>query len=790
MPADETVPVPDAVDDVSAVGALLQGMTAWILVHTTYPVQPGDDVLVHAAAGGVGLLLTQLATRARRPGDRHRVHRREGGAGQGRGRRRGAALLRRPGRAGARPHRRRRRGGGLRRRRQVDRSTPAWTPCAAAACSCSSARRAGRCRRSTRSGSTRAARSTSPARRCSTTSPRARSCSAPRSSVYAEVADGPPRRPHRRTATPLHEARDGARGPPGPPHDRQTGAHSVTSWGDLQAFQDLPRLAGLAVSPDGARLVTTVATPDPTAPASAPRCGRSTRRACARPQADAGAPARPRPRSSPTATCSSPRPAPTPTATEPDEDAPAALWRLPPRARPTWWARGRAGSRRPGRPRRGHRRRLGDDAARAPSPTRTTRPAARPATRRRSTRSCTPRTRCGSGTTTSGRTNSGCWSAPYRPTRIAWRDLTPTPGRALGAFAVTAGRRTASSPSGRCPSAAAAAARRWWSSTSRPVRAGRSLDDPAADFVAPTISPDGTRVACVRETRSTPTAPIDRILLVVPLAGGEPTQLAAGWDRWPERARWAPTATRSSSPPTTGAAARCSASPAADPVRLTGDDGFYSDLVAAPDGSTLYALRSAIDAPPAPVRLDPTAPDQQPGAAARPGRAAPSVPGTLTEVTATAADGTPLRAWLVLPAGAGPTPGAARCSGSTAARCAAGTPGSGGGTRGSWPPAATPCCCPTRRCPPATGALRRPRLGRVGRRALHRPHGAHRRRRRPTPASTPTPSPRWAAPSAATWPTGWRATPTGSARSSPTPACGPSTVRPHDRRRRPTGAAR
>ena len=62
VPAHETVPVPEGVDDVSAVGALLQGMTAWILVHQTYPVQPGDDVLVHAAAGGVGLLLTQLAT--------------------------------------------------------------------------------------------------------------------------------------------------------------------------------------------------------------------------------------------------------------------------------------------------------------------------------------------------------------------------------------------------------------------------------------------------------------------------------------------------------------------------------------------------------------------------------------------------------------------------------------------------------------------------------------------------------------------------------------------------------
>jgi NADPH2:quinone reductase len=62
VPADKAVPVPDGVSDELAVGALLQGMTAWFLVNTTYPVQPGDDVLVHAAAGGVGLLLTQLAT--------------------------------------------------------------------------------------------------------------------------------------------------------------------------------------------------------------------------------------------------------------------------------------------------------------------------------------------------------------------------------------------------------------------------------------------------------------------------------------------------------------------------------------------------------------------------------------------------------------------------------------------------------------------------------------------------------------------------------------------------------
>ena len=59
--ADKAVSVPDGVPDDAAVGALLQGMTAHFLVTDCRPVQPGDDVLVHAAAGGVGLLLTQLA---------------------------------------------------------------------------------------------------------------------------------------------------------------------------------------------------------------------------------------------------------------------------------------------------------------------------------------------------------------------------------------------------------------------------------------------------------------------------------------------------------------------------------------------------------------------------------------------------------------------------------------------------------------------------------------------------------------------------------------------------------
>lgn len=61
VPAAAVVSVPEGVDDETAAAAMLQGLTAHYLVTSTHPVQPGDTVLVHAAAGGVGLLLVQLA---------------------------------------------------------------------------------------------------------------------------------------------------------------------------------------------------------------------------------------------------------------------------------------------------------------------------------------------------------------------------------------------------------------------------------------------------------------------------------------------------------------------------------------------------------------------------------------------------------------------------------------------------------------------------------------------------------------------------------------------------------
>jgi NADPH:quinone reductase len=61
--ADVAVPVPAGVSDEDAAAVLLQGMTAQYLTHSTYPVQPGDTVLVHAAAGGTGALIVQMVVR-------------------------------------------------------------------------------------------------------------------------------------------------------------------------------------------------------------------------------------------------------------------------------------------------------------------------------------------------------------------------------------------------------------------------------------------------------------------------------------------------------------------------------------------------------------------------------------------------------------------------------------------------------------------------------------------------------------------------------------------------------
>jgi NADPH2:quinone reductase len=63
VPAWQVVPIPSGLDAATAAAAMLQGMTAHYLTHHTYPLKATDTALVHAAAGGVGHLLVQMARR-------------------------------------------------------------------------------------------------------------------------------------------------------------------------------------------------------------------------------------------------------------------------------------------------------------------------------------------------------------------------------------------------------------------------------------------------------------------------------------------------------------------------------------------------------------------------------------------------------------------------------------------------------------------------------------------------------------------------------------------------------
>ena len=87
------------------------------------------------------------------------------------------------------------------------------------------------------------------------------------------------------------------------------------------------------------------------------------------------------------------------------------------------------------------------------------------------------------------------------------------------------------------------------------------------------------------------------------------------------------------------------------PVRLTADDAAYTDVRVAPDGESIYALRASYEAPPHVVRVDLGSGEIT---ALRGPDALPELPGTLTEITARAEDGSTIRSWLALPTGAAP----------------------------------------------------------------------------------------------------------------------------------------
>lgn len=176
-------------------------------------------------------------------------------------------------------------------------------------------------------------------------------------------------------------------------------------------------------------------------------------------------------------------------------------------------------------------------------------------------------------------------------------------------------------------------------------------DDPDADLGLPAISPDGQSVAFTRETISTPhQAP--RITLCLMHFGSEVIELTEEWDRWPTSVAWSAdgsslivTADDNGRGPIFGV------DPASGAVApIVADDFTYSDVRAAP-GGLLFAMRSSYVTPQHPVRVDADG-----SVTVLPCVPMPDLPGALAELTAVADDGQPVRSWLALPHGDQPAP--------------------------------------------------------------------------------------------------------------------------------------
>ncbi len=242
------------------------------------------------------------------------------------------------------------------------------------------------------------------------------------------------------------------------------------------------------------------------------------------------------------------------------------------------------------------------------------------------------------------------------------RGLTPEPGRALDGVAFGLTPDGTSVVSGWCQWHPAGVSH--CELVLIDVATGKRrvlLSRPEFDFESPCVSPDGRFVACLRETRTTAERPMD-VTLVVLDAGEEDIgdsdtggpgesgrDLLPGLDRWPQEPAWSHDS---------GSLYFAADDGGRRPVfrvevasgavtRVTADDGAYGELNVAPDGRYLYALRATVASPPTPVRID-LMTGAEPAALDCPGGPV-TVPGRLAEVEATAADGQPIRSWLVLP---------------------------------------------------------------------------------------------------------------------------------------------
>ena len=175
-----------------------------------------------------------------------------------------------------------------------------------------------------------------------------------------------------------------------------------------------------------------------------------------------------------------------------------------------------------------------------------------------------------------------------------------------------------------------------------------------AEFDGGRISPDGSKVAYLAESISSPRDAPRVTLWLADVDGGNARRLAADWDRWPGSITWLPDSSAllvladdDGRSPVFGVTLDGEVS------RLTTDAASYTNVVVAPDGDAAYALRSSYEFPSEVVRIDLSSDaDGNRVTRLRGPVERPALPGRLHEVETTAADGVRVRSWLALPEGA------------------------------------------------------------------------------------------------------------------------------------------
>lgn len=230
------------------------------------------------------------------------------------------------------------------------------------------------------------------------------------------------------------------------------------------------------------------------------------------------------------------------------------------------------------------------------------------------------------------------------------RDLTPSPGRSLdeATFAVTHDGRTVITSWAQFDEPGLPQAQL----VSIDVESGaRTVLAEGAHFGSPALSPDGQQVVCVCDRRPTREDPPAFSLWLIDLASGETRELAQDPGIWPESPQFS-----ADGRSVFFVADELGHRPIfrldieSDTYLRVTSSGYFTDVLVAPDGESLYALRNAMDCPPTPVKVDAQGMDAEATVLNAPGRT--DATGPVERVQATAADGATVSGWLTVPDGA------------------------------------------------------------------------------------------------------------------------------------------